>query len=50
MDICLARVKKLQITTNIYGKKIKESSFEFKWTFEEAIKDWFEDNDKKYLE
>ena len=50
MGICPARVKKLQISTNICGKKMKESGFQFKWTFEEAIKDWFEDNGKKYLE
>ena len=50
MGICPARVKKLQISTNICGKKMKSSGFQFKWTFEEAIKDWFEDNGKKYLE
>ena len=26
------------------------SGFQFKWTFEEAIKDWFEDNAGKGLE
>ena len=50
MGICPARVKKLQISTNICGKKMKASGFQFKWTFEEAIKDCFEDNDAKYLE
>ena len=44
MGICPARVKKLQISTNICGKKMKESGYQFKWTFEEAIKDWFMDN------
>ena len=29
---------------------MKEGGFEFKWSFEEAIKDWFEDNEKRYLE
>jgi hypothetical protein len=29
---------------------MKESGFEFKWSFEDAIADWYEDNDKKYLE
>jgi len=29
---------------------MKENGFQFRWTFEEAIKDWFEDNGKKYLE
>ena len=31
-------------------KKMKESGFQFRWTFEEAIKDWFEDNGNQYLE
>jgi len=35
---------------NISGKKMKESEFQFKLSFEEAIKDWFVDNDGKYLE
>ena len=50
MGICPARVKKLQISTNICGKKMKESGFQFKWTFEEAIRDWFSDNRNQYLE
>ncbi|MBR1519648.1 MAG: NAD(P)-dependent oxidoreductase [Bacteroidaceae bacterium] len=50
MGICPARVKKLQISTNICGKKMKESGYRFKWTFEEAIEDWFEDNRKLYLQ
>ena len=29
---------------------MKSSGFKFHWTFEEAIKDWFEDNGTKYLE
>src|SRR5574344_799523 len=45
MGICPARVKKLQISTNICGKKLKESGYQFKWSFEEAIADWFGDND-----
>lgn len=49
MGICPARVKKLQISTNICGKKLKECGYKFKWTFEEAIEDWFEDNGRKYL-
>ena len=44
MGICPARVKKLQISTNICGKKMASSGYGFKWTFEEALKDWFEDN------
>lgn len=50
MGICPARVKKLQISTNICGKRMKESGYQFKWTFEEAIADWFEDNKKMCLE
>lgn len=50
MGICPARVKKLQISTNISGKKMKESGYQFKWTFEEAIADWFQDNNKECLE
>ena len=50
MGICPARVKKLQISTNICGKKLKESGYQFKWTFEDALKDWLEDNNKLCLE
>lgn len=50
MGICPARVKKLQISTNICGKKMKESGYKFNWSFEEAIADWFEDNNRKCLE
>ena len=50
MGICPARVKKLQISTNICGKKMKESGYHFKWTFEEALEDWFKDNKGLYLE
>ena len=50
MGICPARVKKLQVSTNICGKKMKESGYQFKWTFEEAIADWLKDNDGKCLE
>lgn len=44
MGICPARVKKLQISTNICGAKLKNSGYDFKWSFEEALNDWFEDN------
>lgn len=50
MGICPARVKKLQISTNICGKRMKESGYQFKWTFEEALADWLEDNQGKWLE
>ena len=50
MGICPARVKKLQISTNICGKKMKESGYQFKYSFEEALTDWFEDNKRQCLE
>lgn len=50
MGICPARVKKLQISTNICGKKLKESSYKFKWTFEDALNDWYKDNDNLNLQ
>lgn len=50
MGICPARVKKLQISTNICGKKLASCGYQFKWTFEEAIEDWFEDNKRQCLE
>ena len=50
MGICPARVKKLQISTNISGKKMKESGYQFKWSFEEALADWYEDNGRQYLQ
>jgi len=49
MGICPARVKKLMISTNICGEKLKNSGYEFKWSFKQAIEDWFEDNDRKWL-
>lgn len=50
MGICPARVKKLQISTNICGKKMASSGYKFKWTFEEALADWYEDNKQQCLE
>lgn len=50
MGICPARVKKLQISTNICGKKMASCGYHFKYTFEEALKDWFSDNNQKCLE
>lgn len=49
MGICPARVKKLQISTNICGKKLAGCGYKFKWSFEEALEDWLEDNDRKGL-
>lgn len=49
MGICPARVKKLQLSTNISGKKLAACGYIFNWTFEEALNDWFEDNKRLYL-
>lgn len=38
-----ARVKKLMVSTNISGKKLAESGYQFHYTLEESFKDWFED-------
>jgi len=37
-----ARVKKLMISTNINGEKLKNSGYELKYSLEESFKDWFE--------
>ena len=50
MGICPARVRKLQISTNICGKRMAESGYKFKYTFEEALADWYADNKGLYLE
>ena len=50
MGICPARVKKLQISTNISGQKMAWSGYKFKWMFEEALEDWYKDNNCQYLE
>ena len=49
MGICPARVRKLMGSTNICGKKLADSGYHFHYTFEEAIADWFKDNDNQYL-
>lgn len=49
MGICPARVRKLQISTNICGEKLKNCGYQFKWSFEEALADWLEDNDRQGL-
>ena len=45
-----ARVKKVMISTNISSKKLALSGYCFKYTFEEALTDWFNDNNKQSLE
>ena len=42
-------MKKHQISTNIRGEKLKNCGYQFKWSFEEALADRFEDNDRKWL-
>ena len=44
-----ARVKKLMISTNINGDKLKNSGYQFHWSLEESFKDWFEDCNREYL-
>lgn len=44
-----ARVKKLMISTNINGQKLKDSGYIFHWTLEESFRDWFEDCNKQFL-
>lgn len=44
-----ARVKKLMISTNICGKKLKGSGYRFNWSLEESFRDWYEDCDEQYL-
>ncbi len=50
MGICPARVRKLQISTNICGKKLSASGYRFRYTFEEALADWYKDNGNLYLQ
>lgn len=49
MGICPARVKKLQISTNICGKKLAGCGYKFQWSFEEALEDWYNDNERTGL-
>jgi nucleoside-diphosphate-sugar epimerase len=44
-----ARVKKLMVSTNISGKKLAASGYKFHYTFEEALEDWFNDNEGRGL-
>ncbi len=44
-----ARVKKLMVSTNISGKKLASTGYKFHYTFEESIKDWYEDCGKEGL-
>lgn len=44
-----ARVKKLMISTNISGKKLASSGYKFHYTLEDAILDWYKDNNMNGL-
>ena len=44
-----ARVKKLMVSTNISGEKLKNSGYKFHYTLEQSYKDWFEDCNGKFL-
>ena len=44
-----ARVNKLMISTNICGKKLADCGYKFYYTFEETIRDWYEDCNKEGL-
>ncbi len=49
MGICPARVRKLMVSTNISGKKLASSGYNFRYTFEEAVRDWYDDNEHNSL-
>lgn len=43
------RVKKLMISTNISGKKLKGMNYDFHYTLEESFRDWFNDCNQEGL-
>lgn len=43
------RVKKLMTSTNVSGKKMKNTKYDFHYTFDQALDDWFKDNNNEYL-
>jgi nucleoside-diphosphate-sugar epimerase len=45
-----ARVRKLMVSTHISGRKMAASGYPFRYTFEEAIRDWYNDNQNRYLQ
>ncbi len=45
-----ARVKKLMISTNISGKKLMNSGYQFQYSLEEAVRDWYADCDHTGLQ
>lgn len=44
-----ARVNKLMVSTNICGTKLANCGYQFRYTFEETILDWYEDCGKEGL-
>ena len=44
MGICPERVRKLMTSTNISGRKLAQSGYKFRFSFDEAIADWFRDS------
>ncbi len=44
-----ARVKKLMVSTNINGEKLKNCGYKFHYTFEETYRDWFKDCNEEGL-
>lgn len=44
-----ARVKKLMISTNICGEKLKKSGYQFFYEFEDTLRDWYKDCNKEGL-
>lgn len=43
------RVKKIMVSTNISGKKLAASGYPFRYSFEEALADWYGDNDRQFM-
>jgi GlcNAc-P-P-Und epimerase len=43
------RVRKLMVSTNISGKKLKDHGFVLPHSLQDAIQDWFNDNENMYL-
>ncbi|MCL2140902.1 MAG: NAD-dependent epimerase/dehydratase, partial [Dehalococcoidia bacterium] len=44
-----ARIKKVMTSTNISAKKLSSSGYRFKYTLEEALTDWYNDNNNQFL-
>lgn len=44
-----ARVRKLMVSTNVCGRKLAATDYQFHYTLEESFRDWFEDCDRREL-